>query len=177
MERDDALPCVGQVYMPWISRGNPGPSTTAGRRRRGQHFIPQLFASRRLRLRASVEAGPHSVPGSDLRGLTVIPFAHIVPQERASILARFIRTEFTVAGKGQLTIQTAPTAMRTRASSAGVPTTQSGIPDGVQTGTMLESGSLPVAELAVLAFRCKSAWKSVPAYGVISVETGPTPGM
>ncbi len=24
---------------------------------------------------------------------------------------------------------------------------------------------------------CESAWKSVPAYGVISVETGPTPGM
>ena len=30
---------------------------------------------------------------------------------------------------------------------------------------------------AVLCSDCKSAWKSVPAYGVISVETGPTPGM
>ena len=28
-----------------------------------------------------------------------------------------------------------------------------------------------------LAPDCESAWKSVPAYGVISVETGPTLGM
>ena len=29
----------------------------------------------------------------------------------------------------------------------------------------------------IMRVACKSAWKSVLAYGVISVETGPTPGM
>jgi len=34
-----------------------------------------------------------------------------------------------------------------------------------------------LAALRALILDCESAWKSVPAYGVISVETGPTPGM
>jgi len=36
---------------------------------------------------------------------------------------------------------------------------------------------VPFVECPHRPDNCESAWKSVPAYGVISVETGPTPGM